>query len=311
VLKGSKDVSDKTRKKILKYLESNPYYPNAHANRLYSGKVNVIGLVFTGKSSVIFESYVQQIIEGVSQATKEKDFYLMLFMQDEFDAQECYRLYMSKHVGGFIFPGADRKKLNDIKQLLKEKIPLAVVCSHLDGICSFDCDNVEGGYLATQHLIKKGKKRIAYLHGHKGWIDAEDRFKGYVKALKDNKIKLNNNYVKYNYSKPDSGFEEKATRELLALKTPPEAIFTVTDNMALAVMKVLKRAKKNVPADIALVGFDDNPFAQMINPALTTIKQPISKMAKAATLSVIKMINGQKVKKNAFFEPKLIVRESA
>ncbi|MDP8261208.1 MAG: LacI family DNA-binding transcriptional regulator [Candidatus Kappaea frigidicola] len=311
VLNGSKDVSEETRKKILQYLKDNPYYPNANANRLHSGKVNVIGLIFTGKASVIFESYVQQIIEGVSEVTRKKDFYLMLFMQDELDYKECYSLYMSKQVGGFILPGVDRKKHAGIKCLVKEKIPLAIVCSRLDNICSFDCDNVRGGYLATKHLIKKGRKRIAYLHGHKGWVDAEDRFEGYKKALKEEKMKLNIDYVKYNYGTRDSGFEEKATRELLKLKERPDAIFTATDNMALVVMKTLKKAKIEIPDDIALVGFDDIPLTQAVSPALTTIRQPIGQMAKEATLNVIKQIDNKKAKGVTFFKPELIVRESS
>ena len=311
VLKGSKDVSDETRKKILQYLKNNPYYPNANANRLYSGNVNVIGLIFTGKASVIFESYVQQIIEGVSEVARKKDFYLMLFMQDEFDYRECYSFYMSKQMGGFILPGVDRNKLTEIKRLAKENIPLAIVCSRLDNICSFDCDNVKGGYLATKHLIDNGRKRIAYLHGHKGWIDAEDRFKGYKKALKEEKIKLNIDYVKYNYGARDSGFEEKATRELLKLKKPPDAIFTATDNMALVVLKTLQKNKIRIPKDIALVGFDDIPLVQAVSPTLTTIRQPIGQMAKEATLNVINMINNKKVKGLTFFKPELIIRESS
>ena len=235
----------------------------------------------------------------------------MLFMQDEFDYRECYSLYMSKQVGGFIFPGVDRNKLTEIKCLAKKNIPLAIVCSRLDSICSFDCDNVKGGYLATKHLIKKGRKRIAYLHGHKGWIDAEDRFEGYKKALKEENIRLNMDYVKYNFGGPDSGFEEKATRELLKLKKPPDAIFTATDNMALVVMKFLKQSKIEIPDEIALVGFDDIPITQAVSPALTTIRQPIGQMAKEATLNVINMINNKKSKKLTFFKPELIIRESS
>jgi DNA-binding LacI/PurR family transcriptional regulator len=311
VLKGSRDVSDKTRKKILEYLEVNPYYPNANANRLHSGKVNVIGLIFTGKASVIFESYVQQIIEGVSEVVREEDFYLMLFMQDEFDYKECYSLYMSKQVGGFILPGADRKRQAGIKRLVKDKIPLAIVCSRLDSICSFDCDNIKGGYLATKHLIENGRKKIAYIHGHKGWIDAEDRFEGYKKALKEKNIRLNPDYVKYNHGGPDSGFEEAAAKELLNLKNRPDAIFTATDNMAIVILNFLKKSKIRIPEDIALVGFDDIPMTQAVNPTLTTIRQPIGRMAKEATLSVINMINNKKVKELTFFKPELIVRESS
>jgi len=117
--------------------------------------------------------------------------------------------------------------------------------------------------------------------------------------------------VGYNFGGPDSGFEEKATRELLKLKKPPDAIFTATDNMALVVMKFLKQSKIEIPDEIALVGFDDIPITQAVSPALTTIRQPIGQMAKEATLNVINIINNKKSKKLTFFKPELIIRESS
>jgi DNA-binding LacI/PurR family transcriptional regulator len=312
VLKGSKNVSKKTRKKILNYLKDNPYYPNANANRLYSGKVNVIGLVFSGDASVIFESYVQQIIQGVSQKVRDKEFYLMLFMQEKFNFRECYRLFMTKQVGGFVFPGADRKKLEGINFLQKEKIPLVVLNSHLKKIPSFDCDNIKGGYLATKYLISKGKKSIAYLHGHKGWIDASDRYEGYKQALKEAGVKFNSKYVKINYNWPNEEFVKKALDQLLGLKKLPDAIFTATDRMAIAAVQELQVRNISVPEDMAVVGFDDIPLASIISPALTTVRQPTAEMAEKATAVLINMIESSKKPKDLkLFKPHLVVRKSA
>jgi LacI family transcriptional regulator len=312
VLKGSKNVSEKTRKRVLSYLKDNPYYPNANANRLYSGKVNVIGLVFSGDASVIFESYVQQIIQGVSQKVRDEEFYLMLFMQDKFNFRECYRLFMTKQVGGFVFPGADEKKLAGIKSLQRENIPLVVLNSHLKGVPSFDCDNIRGGYLATKHLISKGKKRIAYLHGHKGWIDARDRYEGYKQALKEAGIKFDNKYAKINYNWPNEEFVRKSLEQLLALKKRPQAIFTATDRMAIAAIQELQSRDIKVPEDMAVVGFDDIPLASIISPALTTVRQPTAEMAAKAAAVLINMIeSSKKPKELKLFKPLLVVRKSA
>ncbi|MEA3347049.1 MAG: substrate-binding domain-containing protein, partial [Candidatus Auribacterota bacterium] len=274
------------------------------------GRINVLGLVFPGDAFLSMEFYIQEIIKGVSEATKKKGYQLMLFTQGQFNGSECLKLYMSKLVAGFILPSIGKNNFKDVSKLKVKKVPLVLLCSHIDNISSFDCDNVTGGYLATKHLLDSGRKRIAFIHGHKNWIDAADRFKGYKKALKEKGMQITKEYVLYNYDHNNHG--KTAIKKLLSLQNPPDALFTVNDVMALAVMPFIKQAGKKVPQDIAVIGFDNIPSCENSSPSLTTVAQPVKKMAFAAAENLIEIISsGKKKSYSRFFKPKLVVRESA
>ena len=309
VLRDEKYVSEKTRNLILNYLKKNPYVPNIHSTILSSGKVNILGLVFFGDASVLTEFYTQEIIKGTSEAAKNEGYQLMLFTQDKFDSFECLKLYMSRLVAGLILPGVGKNNFKDVLGLKHKKVPLVLVCSHLNDISSFACDNVRGGYLATKHLLDSGRKRIAYLSGRKNWVDAVDRFKGYKKALKEKGKNIIEEYVQWDDG--HGNYEEKAIKNLLALKEPPDAIFVANDRMALAAMSIIKQAGKNIPQDIAVIGFDNMPSCENFSPPLSTVAQPIKDIAFVATKSLIKIISSGKDKDyTRFFKPELVIRQS-
>ncbi len=311
VLKGEKYVSEKKRSLVLDYLKKEPYVPNVHSSVLYSGKVKILGLVFLGEAFFSMEYYIQEIIKGVSEVVKKEGYQLMLFTQEQFNGADCLRLHLSKQVAGFILPSIGKDNYKDVVELKEKKIPLVLLCSHLKGISSFDCDNVAGGYLATKHLLESGRKRIAFLHGNENWVDAEDRFIGYKKALKEAGREIENVYVQYNSGRPYGDYEKAAVGKLLGLKEPPDAVFTVNDRMALAAMSAIKEKGKSIPEDIAVVGFDNIPNCENFSPALTTVAQPVKDMAAAATKGLIKMVSsGKQGDCTQFFEPQIIIRKS-
>jgi LacI family transcriptional regulator len=312
VIRNEKYVSEKKRKLVLDYLKKEPYFPNAHSKMLFYGKVPVVGLVFPGEAAVMLEFYAQEIIKGVGKAIKKSNFHLMLVTQDSFNYQECLKLFKSRMVGGFMFPAIGRNNFPDIKQLRKEGIPQVLICSHLKGIPSYDCDNVKGGYMAAEHLIKGGRKKIAFLHGHRNWVNASDRCKGYKKALTDNNIKLNADYIKYTHKRSELGFEENAIKELLALKSRPDAIFAANDRIAIACIKALRKRNIKVPKDIAVMGFDNMPTRENLYPALSTVEQPIQEIAYAAAQEFMKTASSdKKLVGTHLFEPKMVIRKSA
>ena len=241
VLRNDKYVSEKTRALVLNYLEKEPYVPNVYSTMLSSGRINVLGLVFPGDAFFSMEFYIQEIIKGVSEAAKKEGYQLMLFTQGQFNSFECMKLYMSKLVAGFILPSIGKNNFKDVSKLNDKEVPLVLLCSHIDNISSFDCNNVMGGYLATKHLLDCGRRKIAFIHGHKNWIDAADRFKGYKKALQEKGKQVKKEYVLYNYD--HNNYEKIAVKKLLALKNPPDGIFTANDRIALTVMPFITAAQ--------------------------------------------------------------------
>ena len=311
VSRGEKYVSEKTRALVLDYLKKEPYVPNVHSSVLSSGKVNILGLVFIGESFFSMEFYIQEIIKGVSEVAKKEGYQLMLFTQEQFNSSDCLRLYLSKQVAGYILPSIGKDNFKDVIELKNNKIPMVLLCSHLEGVPSFDCDNVTGGYLATKYLLGSGRKKIAFLHGNKNWIDAEDRFQGYKKALREAGKEIEKGYVQYNSGNTHGDYEKAATGQLLELKEPPDAIFAVNDRMALAVMSAIKEKGESIPRDIAVIGFDNIPSCESFSPALTTIAQPVNGMAVEATQGLIKAISsGKSDGRTRFFKPNLIIRKS-
>ena len=304
VLRNDKYVSEKTRALVLNYLEKEPYVPNVYSTMLSSGKINVIGIIFPGDAFFSMEFYIQEIIKGVSEAVKKEGYQLMLFTHDKFNSLECLKLYMSKLVAGFILPSIGKNNFKDVIELKDKKVSLALLCSHIKDISSFDCDNVMGGYMATKYLLDSGRKKIAFIHGHKNWVDAADRFKGYKKALKEKDMGITKGYVQYDH-------EKRAIKRLLALKDTPDAVFVANDRMALTVMSFIKQSGRRVPQDVAVIGFDDIPSCVNSLPPLSTVAQPVRNMAFAATENLIKIISSGKNKNySRLFKPKLIIRDS-
>lgn len=311
VLRGDKYVSAKTRNLVLDYLKKEPYFPNMLSSWLSEGVAKVIGLVFPEESFLSMEFYTQEIIKGVAEATKREGYHLMLFNQDDFDPAECLNLYMGKLVAGFLLPAIGKDNFPKLSKLKQKKIPTALLCSHCDGFASFDCDNVTGGYLAAKHLLDKGHRRIAFIHGHKNWVDAEDRCRGYKKALKEAGIEIREDYIQYNDGRNVRGYEKNAVGKLANLKNPPDAIFAANDRIALAAMAAVKEMNRNIPGDIAIIGFDNIPGCENFSPALSSVSQPIKQMAYEAVKGLIETINsGKKSVETRFFKPELMVRSS-
>lgn len=311
VLRNEKYVSERTRRLVLNHLKREPYIPNVCSALLSSGKTNFLGLVCPGDAFFSMEFYLQEIIRGVTETARQEGYQPMVFSQETFDSLECQKLYLSRLIGGFILPAIGAESHEGILELRSKQIPLVLLCSHLKGVTSFDCDNAFGGYLATKHLLSTGRERIAFIHAHKNWIDVEDRFQGYQKALKEAGKPARKEYVQYNRSPGSSDYEKLAVKKLLSLPNPPDAIFVANDRMALAVMSAIQQAGKKIPEDIAVIGFDDIPSCRSFSPPLSTLAQPVKEMAREATKSLIKMISLGEKTGTRFFKPKLVVRESS
>jgi LacI family transcriptional regulator len=171
-------------------------------------------------------------------------------------------------------------------------------------------DNRGGAQEAVEYLISLGHRRIAHVAGDVVTQAAVDRLEGYKRALAKNKIPVDNRYIfKTNYSR---GEARQAAEALLKLDPPATAVFVASDSMALEVMAVVREQGKNIPQDLSIVGFDDNPSGLYGPVALTTVRQPLVKMAQEA----VKLLNECMAAKEPIAPHKtllpteLVVRES-
>jgi LacI family transcriptional regulator len=172
-------------------------------------------------------------------------------------------------------------------------------------------DDEDAAFRVVDHLINLGKKRIAIIKEYENSLISELRFKGYLKALKkynmpiDEKIILSASDISLHQGK-------RFTNILLSLKIKPDAIFAITDDAAIGVVKTLKKHCVKIPEDIAVAGFSNSANSIIIEPKLTTIDQPGNKIGATAVKYLIEEINNENETSNKMVEIKtnLIVRES-
>jgi DNA-binding LacI/PurR family transcriptional regulator len=172
-------------------------------------------------------------------------------------------------------------------------------------------DNKEGGLLATEHLIAQGYKRIAILAGPKNLTISNHRLEGYIEGLKKHKLKPDLELIIH--CDFNQEFAYKATLDLLAMKKRPDAIFTISDRMAIGAMLAIKEAGLNMPKDIGLVGFNNEPVTGLVTPAISSVEQPAFELGKtAAKLFIERMHNEDDMKDvEIVLKPRLVVRESS
>jgi DNA-binding LacI/PurR family transcriptional regulator len=180
---------------------------------------------------------------------------------------------------------------------------------HDDEVVTVARDEFGGAYMATNHLLELGRKRIVHISGPLDYQVSIDRLEGYKQALQDHKILFNPQFVIEKDFMMESGYE--TAFQLQQLKLDYDAIFAGNDLMTLGVMKGLQEQGIKVPEDVAIVGYDDIEMAQLTNPALTTIHQSMRQIGMISAEKMIAMLNKQNVEdKQTIVPTNLIIRQS-
>jgi LacI family transcriptional regulator len=171
-------------------------------------------------------------------------------------------------------------------------------------------DNYEGAFMATDHLIKLGHTRIAYIAGLDAQYSTHERLRGYRAALEQAGIAPDNSLLRYGDNTMESGYY--LTKDLLQADPPLTAIFAYNDLVALGAFRAIKEANLQVPTDISVVGYDDIQVAEFFDVPLTTIHQPIGEIARKATELLFEKMEGgtDYTLQQIVLKPRLIVRGS-
>ncbi|MBU0759385.1 MAG: LacI family transcriptional regulator [Candidatus Omnitrophica bacterium] len=281
------------------------FRPNVSAQRLAAKRNNAIGLVIPRYADIFHSFYALQILQGTGLAVERLKLDLLLHITNG----ESF-LNVSA-VEGVLFSDIIGNE-EQVDNVLEREMP-CVIMNYMTKDLPVSCvsiDNFKAAFTATEYLIKLGHSRVAAITGELKSQVAIDRLDGYVKALGKNGIEKKNNYVKCGDFGRDSAI--KATEELLKLKTRPTAIFAASDEMAVGTIQVCLESGINVPRDMSVLGFDDNPLALGFSPIpITTMRQPLHKMAMVATETLHKIIIGKnKGNKSIVLPAELIERNS-
>jgi len=297
-------VKEANRARVLAVIRRLKFEPSVFAQRLATGKTNVIALIIPRYEGIFYSFYALEILRGIGTLCESLKLDLLLHLTD---AKTPLSL---GGVGGIIFADiiGNRKQL---ETALNENIPCVVINNYIEDL-EVNCiavDNLKGSIEAVNYLINLGHRKIAHITGDLVTQAAADRLKGYKLALEKKGIEVLEDYIiKTDYSR---GQARQAAQTLLSLKESPTAIFVASDSMALEVMAVVSEGGKKIPEDLSIIGFDDNPSGLYGPVALTTVKQPLIKMAEEAVKKLNLLVSGKdKTIKKVVLPTELVTRES-
>lgn len=315
-LKNYPDVSEKTKKAVIELASQLNYTPNSFAVNLRTKESKTIGLIIP----TIVHHFFSNVIKGILEEAEKRDYLVIILQSDEnFELEKKQiKLLINKRVDGIIISlsngTGDFFHLNEI---LSQKIPLVL----FDKIAKIvECSKVmindqKAAYDAVDYLIKKGYKKIAHFRGAYIPQNSIDRFLGYKKALEDNQIEYNPSLVYDcdNNNDFEDGYEN--AKKLIIENPEVDAIFAVTDLVAIGIIKYFNEIGISIPNQIAVLGFSNWFISNVISPTLTTIDQPGFEMGKKSAEILFNEIDLKRNNLPVSFqsieiETKLIIRES-
>lgn len=317
VFNGYGDVSAATRERVLAAARSLDYAPSAAARTLVRQRSQLIGVVlFTGLDHPdIGHPFFQDVLAGLKHEIGAGGYDVLLFATERPESggngAHSY-LGRARHhrVDGVVLWGVDRDDPEVVK-LVEADVPLIGVDLDVSGprASYVSSDNVGGARLAVRHLHGLGHRRIAMIAGPEDSKPGADRLVGFRAELQALGIERHAEYEQIGDWYTESG--ERAMQALLALPEPPTAVFAAADLMAVGAMKAARDAGLDVPADLAVVGFDDIPLASLLHPALTTINQDKIGLGRAAARALLEQIENPEITPAALTLPvELIIRAS-
>ncbi|SHJ80771.1 LacI family DNA-binding transcriptional regulator [Tepidibacter formicigenes] len=302
------NISDATRQRVLDLMKEYNYVPNKIAKSLVTKKTNTIGLVIPD----IRNPFFPELARGAEDRANEKG-YNIIFCNTDDDAEkeEKYiNMLVEKMVDGIVFTASSRRG-SEFNKGNKFSVPIVVVDRDIDieGIKGkVTVDNFIGGYQGTKHLLDLGHREILFLSGPLKSKTSINRLEGYKKALKEFNVDFDEEYVIEGNYKSQWGYEAVKN---IGNKIKYTALFCGNDLIAIGAIKALKEMKLKVPDDVSIVGFDDIYMSSLIDPELTTIRQPNYEMGyKAIDILIDALENKEKNVKKIDLIPQLIIRKS-
>jgi DNA-binding LacI/PurR family transcriptional regulator len=310
VVNNFNNVNNETRLKVLKAIDDLGYQTNYFARGLRKNKSDMIGIIIGN----VLNPFYSTISKAVEETASKYGYNVVLCNSGSEPEKELkyLKILQEEQVDGIIFsPSGQNKKI--INKLLHEQNKIVVIDRKIEGIeCdSVTIDNIKSSYEAVSFLINQGFKRIGIICVPLAIRTGKERLDGYIKALKENKIDIDEELIKKGDLSMNSGIE--FTGELLKLENPPQAIFVCNLDMTTGALQKLKKENYKIPQDISLLGFDDAEWTPLLEPPLTTVSQPVYSIGSMATELLIKRINGDTINEgviNMIHNTTIILRKS-
>ena len=313
-LRNQSSISQKTKNAVLALAKKLNYQPNDIAIKLLRRKSNMIGVIVPQITSHFYSA----IITSIQDVLSNTSFNMMVFISNESFEEEVMIIQKLEKLqvdGVLVSTSSKTKTFNHLKKIQKKGIPVVIFDRDCPGLKADKVlvDDYSGAFEAVEFLIQSGCEKIAHLGGPNNSSTSKHRLNGYLDALKKNKIPIKKKYIHH-----VSGFTSKsgikASKVLLELENPPDAIFAVNDNIAIAAMNVAKKMNIKIPEKLSIIGFNDDPHSSLMTPSLSTVLQPvfsIGMLSARILLHHLKKIDTKIEFRHEVFKTELITRESS
>jgi DNA-binding LacI/PurR family transcriptional regulator len=310
VLNKSGKVVPSTRAIVEGALRELRYRPSRVARRLRmkDGRAHLVGLIIPD----IQNPFYAEIARGVEDAASASDYALLLCNSDENPEKERFYIDVMRDesVDGIVLPPFDETD-SAVIDAIKSGIPVVCVDRSLSKLSTdlVEVDNRRGAFDAVMHLLDKGHRRIGLIEGRTHVSTNRERRRGYADALEERGVAFRKDLVRTGDFKQESG--RMLAQELLALRRPPTALFVLNNLMTVGALAALHQRRLSVPRDVAIVGFDDLPWAEALNPPLTVVRQPAYSVGRQAMeLLLQRIVEPDRPPITVRLMPELIVRQS-
>jgi DNA-binding LacI/PurR family transcriptional regulator len=313
-LRDSPLVRKETRDRIHAIARDLNYYVNRNAAGLRTRQSNTIALLLFDDSEdtdVRMNLFLMSLLNNIVRRAARLGYDVLVSLQ-QFHDDWHVEYQASRRADGLILLGYGdygeyRQKLAALANANTRFMIWGPIVKDQPGH-SFGCDNENGGFQATEHLLELGRKHVAFIGSTSRRSPEHDsRHAGYVRALRATGMQANAKLKRSADNSEHQGYS--ATRELLDSGEPFDAIFAATDLIAIGAMRALQDAGLQVPGDVSIVGFDDMPLAAYVTPALTTVQQNAEAGAEGLVAGIVGLIEGTPVE-STLMAPKLVVRDS-
>ncbi|WP_052848297.1 LacI family DNA-binding transcriptional regulator [Streptomyces avicenniae] len=312
VINGSPRVSDRTRAAVEAAIADLGYVPHQAARALAANRSNAIALVVPEVEARVFaEPFFSGIIRGVSAELADTDIQLLLTLIRAPRERTRFAQYAAgNRVDGVLLVSVHGDDpLPD--QLAAMGLPVVMTGrrSAREPVPYVDCDNQGGAQLAVEHLLGRGRTTVATITGPTDMYAARCRLEGYQEAMRVAGKPHDDELLALGDFTEESGYA--AMKELLRRRPALDGVFCASDPMAIGARRALRELGRTVPDDVALVGFDDSSLARHMDPALTSVRQPIEGMGRTMTRALLRQIDDREAEGPRLVLPTELVRRAS
>lgn len=299
-------VSAKTKNKIFKAMEDLNYYPNNVAQQLRGKGSKMIGVII----SYITNPFFAYLVDAIETTALDAGYHLVVMQTRGNQQLEKFYIEMikKKQLDGIIITNLETATKEVIDLITNGQI---ILCNRYIGdekLPVIQIDEAAASFMGTEHLIRKGHKKIAFCTGN--IMNPHDhRFKGFLEAMTAHGLEFKEEWFFDDVLGIDGG--RSFVKRLTQLSDPPTAVFSNGDEVAAGIISEARNFQINVPEDLAVLGFDDQPIASITYPQITTIKQPIHQMGEYATKMLISEIENKDLSEPIeALQTELVIRDS-